>query len=208
VVNEGDLAAVRTAFEHVLVDPDPAGLWQLQKALLAIGGEPAERARAVARAFHGCLRSFESKSASRTASRWGAVLGTAAVGAVSVGDLAESQEDALRRLLRSGIPAMLEVGSAMKSAEAWEVEAGLIYDELAWYLYDELWDISLSARPELSAAERREQVDLVIDPLLDASVPESDRATLAINVFRAVLAARVGPVVGGLSGESQTSVPA
>jgi hypothetical protein len=89
---------------------------------------------------------------------------------------------------------MLEIGSAQKSAQAWEVEAGLIYDDLAWFLYDELWDVSASARPDLSVSERRGQIDLLIDPLLDASVPDGDRAALVVNLFRAVLAARLVPL--------------
>ena len=193
-MSETALAAARTAFDRILVEPAPADLWQLQKALLVIGGEPAARARAVARAFHACLRGLESKSASRTASRWGAVLGTAAVGSVSVSEMADRQEDALHRLLQSGVPAMLEIGSALKSAQAWEVEAGLVYDELAWFLYDELWDVSATARPELSPAERRDQIDLLLDPLLDAAVSDGDRAGLVVNVFRAVLAARLVPL--------------
>jgi hypothetical protein len=199
-VSEGALDEARTAFERILVDPTPAELWRLQKALLEIGGADAVRARAVARAFHTCLRSLESKSASREASRWGAVLGTAAVGTVSLGELSDAQESALQRLLRSGVPAALEIGSAVKSAQAWEVEAALLYDEQAWFLYDELWAVSSDARPELTPAERRHEIDLVIDPLLDAGVPEADRASLLVNVFREVLAARVAPVLGRSTG--------
>ena len=191
---ETALSAAKAAFDRILIEPTPADLWQLQKALIVIDGEPAARARAVARAFHGCLRNLESKADSRTASRWGAALGTAAVASVSVGEMAERQEVALRSLLQSGIPAMLEVGSALKSAQAWEVEAGLIYDDLAWFLSDELWVISLTARPDLSPLERRSQIDLLVDPLLDSTVPDQDRASLAIDVFRAVLAARLVPL--------------
>ena len=186
---------LRKVFDRILIEPTPADLWQLQKALVVIDGEPAARARAVARTFHGCLRNLESKSASRRASRWGAVLGTAAVGSVSVSDMADEQQDALGRLLQVGVPAMLEIGAAVKSAEAWEVEAGLLYDDLAWFLYDELWDVSAAARPDLSPSERRDQIDLVIDPLLDAAMPDGDRAALVVNVFRAVLAARLIPVL-------------
>ena len=142
----------------------------LQKALLVIGGQRAARARAVARAFHACLRTFDSKAASRSASRWGAALGTAAVGSVSMTEILGRHESALRRLLESGLPAVLEVGSAVKSAQAWEIEARLLYDEFAWILYDQLWDLSLSARPDLSSYERRDQIDLVLDPLLDPAV--------------------------------------
>lgn len=192
---ETERSAAKAAFDRILIDPTPADLWQLQKALIVVDGAPAARARAVARAFHGCLRSLESKADSRTASRWGAALGTAAVASVSVGEMAERQEVALRSLLQSGIPAMLEVGAALKSAQAWEVEAGLIYDDLAWFLSDELWEISKAARPELSPVERRSQIDLLVDPLLDITVPDQERARLAIDVFRAVLAASVVPLL-------------
>jgi hypothetical protein len=180
-----------------MVESAPADLWQLQKALLVIGSEPALRAREVARAFHACLRNLESKSASRAASRWGAVLGTAAVASVSVGELDDEQEDALRRLVQSGVPAMLEIGAALKTAQAWEVEAGLVYDDLAWFLYDQLWDVSATARPDLTPSDRRDQIDLLLDPLLDDGTPDRDRAILVVSVFRAVLAARLVPLFDG-----------
>jgi hypothetical protein len=193
-VTEGDLHAARTAFERILAEPTPADLWTLQKALLTIGGERAARARVVARSFHACLRTLESKSASRADSRWGAALGTAAVASVSLGEATEGRADPLHRLLRTGVPAMLELGSALKTEQAWEVEAGLVYDEFAWFLYDELWDVSVAARPEHSPAERGEQLALLLDPLLDKTVPGGERAATAVHVFQAVLAARLLPL--------------
>ena len=187
--------AIRAASEGVLVEPTPADLWTLQKALLVVDGEDAAAARRVARAFHACLRELESKSRSRRASRWGAALGTAAVASVSVGDATDPREDALHKLLAVGVPAVLEVGAAVKSAEAWEVEAGLLYDDQAWFLYDELWQLSGTAARGLSADERRAQIDLVIDPILDQDRSDGERAALVVEVFRAVLAARLAPVL-------------
>ena len=188
---EIDLDEARAALNRTLVEPSPQSLWELQKTLLVIRGEPATRARAVARAFHACLRGLESKSASRSASRMGAVLSTAAVGSVSLRDVLDRQDGALGNLLQSSVPAMLEIGAAMKSAQAWEVESRLIYDEFAWFLYEELWAVSVVARPQLSASERRGQIDSIIDTLLDTQVSDDDRAALVVNVFQAVLAARV-----------------
>lgn len=189
---------MRATFERILAEPAPADLWALQKELLAIGGtaaQRAERARVVARAFHACLRALESKTASRSASRWGAVLGTAAVGSVGLRDLLGQQDDALEGLLATALPAALEVGSALQSARAWEVEAQLIYDEFAWFLYGELWDLSATERPELTAADRRARIDELLDPLLDPAVSDADRAWLVVDVFRAVLAARMVPLI-------------
>ena len=194
-MNDATTATIRSAFERVLVEPTPAGLWELQKALLVVDSEAAVAARSVAQAFHACLRELESKSRSRRASRWGAALGTAAVASVSVGDATDPREDALHKLLAVGIPAVLEVGAAVKSAEAWEVEAGLLYDDQAWFLYDELWALSATAAGDLSADDRRAQIDLVIDPILDPDQADGDRAALVVEVFRAVLAARLVPLL-------------
>jgi hypothetical protein len=190
------IAAARWAFERVLVEPAPADLWELHKALLRIDGPDAARARVVARAFHGCLRELDSKSRSRRASRWGAVLGTAAVASVSLDELSDPRADPLHKLLASGLPALLEVGASAKSAEAWEVEAGLLYDDQAWFLDEELWAISASAPGGLSPDERRAQIDLVIDPILDRDRPDAERAALVVEVYRAVLAARLVPLLG------------
>jgi hypothetical protein len=190
-----DLDLARAAFERILAAPTPTDLWDLQKSLLVIGGAPAAKARAVARQFHGCLRSLESKSSSRRASRLGAALGSAAVASVSLPDLQRRQDIALEELFESAIPAVLEVGSAISSAQAWEVEAQLIYDDYAWFLYEELWDISMVAVKELSGDDRRARIDQVLDPLLDPAVPDADRATLLVEVFRSVLAARMLPLL-------------
>ena len=186
---------LRWSFERVLTNPTPEGLWALQKLLLPIDGSDASRAREIARSFHACLRTLESKSASRTASRWGAVLGTAAVGSVSLPELRDRQEHGLQQLLEGALPAVLEIGAALRSAEAWEIEARLIFDEFGWFLYQELWDVSAAARPDLAAAERIARIDELLDPLLDPGLPDADRATLVVDVFRSVLAARVVPLL-------------
>jgi hypothetical protein len=195
-MTDPDPADLRSSLARILANPIPDDLWQFQKELLVVGGPEAARARGVARAFQACLRTLESKSASRAASRWGAVLGTAAVASVSLPEMRNRQERGLGELLERALPAALEIGAAMQSAQAWEIEAGLVYDEFAWFLYEELWDISLSVRAELTPVERRERIDQVLDPLLDADLPDKDRATLVVDVFRSVLAARVLPLLG------------
>lgn len=188
--------AIAQGFERAIRQPTPAGLWQLQKDLLALGGDEGADARAVVRAFHACLRTMESKSASRAASRWGAILGTAAVGTTSLPELRDRQGRELRALVEDALPALLEVGASIQSARAWEIDAQLLYDEFAWFLYEALWDVSLDAHPTLTMDDRRASIDSVLDPILDSALPDADRATLLVDVFRAVLAARVLPLLG------------
>ena len=188
-------AALRSSLERILAEPTPDALWALQKVLFVHGGPESARARAVAQAFHSFLRTLESKSGSRRASRFSAALGTAAVGSVSIAELRDRQDYGIRELLQLALPAVLEVGASLQSAEAWEIESRLIYDEHVWFLYEELWDASTTGRPELSATERAERIDAVLDPLLDPAIADCDRAALLVEIFRSVLAARVLPLL-------------
>lgn len=201
-MSEALVASLSSVLGRILQTPTPEDVWLLQKDLLALGGDTARQAREVAGAFYNCLRSLESKSASRSASRQGAVLGTAAVATVSLEETFAAQEDPLRRLLASGLTALLEVGSAIKNAQAWEVEASLLYHDLAWYLYGELWDVSLLARPELSTEQRRACTDLLLQPVLSSEATDATKSALLVRLFQVVLAARMWPLLNGAAAGS------
>jgi len=180
--------------------PTPDDLWAFQKLLRTIDDPEVAKARAVVREFHGCLRRLQGKSASRSASRLGAVLGTAAVGSASLPELRDRRELSRQELIELALPAVLEVGASIQTAQAWEIEAGMIYDEFAWFLDEELWEISAAARPDLPLDERRARIDDVLAPLLDAGLPDAVRAALLVDVFRSILAARVLPLLGEAPG--------
>jgi len=180
---------------RILISPSPEDLWQLQTALLAIGGESAWRAREVAGEFYSFLRDLESKIASRSASRWGAVLETASVTSVGLQEMLAEQEDPLKRLLASSVTAMLEIGAAVKNVEAWEVESSLVYYDVAWHLYGELWDVSLTARPELPSDERAAMIDRLLRPIADSEVGDAAKSALLVRLFQIALTARVMPLL-------------
>src|SRR4051794_13973883 len=113
------VASLSSILGRILIAPTPEDVWLLQKDLLALGDDAARQAREVAGAFYNCLRNIQSKSASRSTSRQGAALGTAAVATVSLEETFAAQDDPLRRLLAGGLTALLEVGSAIKNAQAW-----------------------------------------------------------------------------------------
>ncbi len=106
---------LRALMRRILVAPVPLDLWQLQMLLLAIKVEPAEKAREVAGEFHSILRDQDCKIASRSASRWGAVLETSSVTSVGLQEMISEQEALLKRLLSSGVTAMLEIAAAAKN---------------------------------------------------------------------------------------------
>jgi hypothetical protein len=184
-----------STLSRILISPSPEDLWQLQTVLLATGGESALRAREVAGEFYSFLRNLESKIASRSASRWGAVLETASVTSVGLQEMLAEQADPLKRLLASSVTAMLEIGAAVKNVQAWEVESSLVYYDVAWHLYGELWDVSLTARPELSSDERVTMIDRLLRPIVDTEVDDAAKSALLTRLFQIVLAARVIPLL-------------
>jgi len=179
----------------ILTIPTPDDLWQLQSDLLAHGGETAHKAREVAREFHSYLRDLESKTGSRSASRWGAVFATAAVSSVGLQEMFVEHEDPLKRLLESGITAMLEISSAAKHVQAWEMEASLMYYDVAWYLYGELWEVSEATRPKLSLEERQAYINQLLNPVVNSDESDVTKSMLLARLFQVVLAARMWPLL-------------
>lgn len=194
-MTEASGLTLSSTLRRILTTPTPDDLWQLQAGLLAIGGAAAHKARDVAGEFYSFLRGLESKTASRSASSASAILTTASVSSVGLQEMLAEQENPLRRLLASGVTAMLEVAGAMKSVEAWEVEASLVHHDVAWYLYGELWDVSLVSRPELSEKERRSLMDQLLKPIVDPDVETAAKSAVLVRFFQIALAARMGALL-------------
>ena len=123
------------------------------------------------------------------------MLATAAVSSVGLQEMIAEQEDPLQRLLASGVTAMLEVGSAAKYVQAWEVEAALLYYDVAWYLYGELWEVSQATRPALSLEARQTYINQLLKPILDPETAEAVKSALLVRLFQVVLAAQMWPLL-------------
>jgi hypothetical protein len=183
--------------QRILKEPTPADLWALQGDLLAAGGEPeaTRHARRVAGDFYLYLNDLVSKVTSRHHSQWAAALATASVTSVSFHELVNQPVDAFKQLLFSGVPALLEIGSALQSVQAWEVETGLVHYDAAWRLYGELWDISTAMLPELPADQRRAGQDALLGPAVDPDTPAPVKAALLVKLYQVVLALRLAPLL-------------
>jgi hypothetical protein len=183
--------------QRILEEPTPTDLWVLQGALLAEGAdrEAAAKARRVAYDFYLYLSDLLSKVTSRHHSQWAAALATASVTSVSFHELLNQQVDAFKQLLFSGAPALLEIGSALQSVKAWEVETGLVHYDAAWRLYSELWDISTAMLPDLPADQRRAYLDALLGPAVSPETPANAKAALLVKLYQWVLALRLAPLL-------------
>ncbi len=183
--------------QRILTDPTPADLWSLQGDLLAAdtNREAAAKARQVAGEFYLYLSDLLSKVASRHHSQWAAALATASVTSVSLHECLDGKVDAFKQLLRTGTPALLEIGSALQSVKAWEVDTGLVHHDAAWRLYSELWDVSTTMLPELAPDQRRAYLDALLGPAVSPETPGNVKAVLLVKLYQWVLALRLAPLL-------------
>jgi hypothetical protein len=125
---------------------------------------------------------------------------------VGLQEMIADQNNPLKKLLASGVTAMLEIGAAAKNAEAWEVESASVYYGAAWYLCGELWAVSEGNRPELSAEERQASINQLLKPILDQQLANAIKSVLVVRLFQVVLAAWMVPLVGSAANADPAGV--
>ena len=188
------------ALQVVLQRPTPAALLDLQGALLASGvtGPAVERTIEITGQFHAYLCELESKIAARDYSELASRLDIGAVGMVAVENLvANKDEKLLQRLLAGGLGEGLMVAASRQYVKAWQVEAGLVHRNAAWFLARVLWDVSREMQPEMPDGQRWQMVQSLLAPAHDAGVPEPGKALLVGRVYQLLLFLHVVYLVPG-----------
>ena len=184
------MRSVVDALQVVLRKPTASALLGLQGALLSMGGgEPeATRALELAGQFHAYLSELESKIAARDYSELASRLDIGAVGMVAVENLVSNKDEKLwQRLLAGGLGEGLMVAASRQYVKAWQVEAGLVHRNAAWFLAGVLWDLSRKMQPNLSDGQRWQMIQRLLEPAHDAAVPEPSKAVLVGRIFQLVL---------------------
>jgi len=178
------------ALQVVLQRPTSATLLELQGALLAsgAGGPAAERTLEITGQFHAYLCELESKIAARDYSELASRLDIGAVGMVAVENLVANKDEKLwQRLLAGGLGEGLMVAASRQYVKAWQVEAGLVHRNAAWFLARALWEVSHEMQPEMPDGQRWQMVQSLLAPAHDAGVPEQSKALLVGRVFQLLL---------------------
>ena len=88
-------------------------------------------------------------------------------------------------------------GFLAELCQAWETEAALVYHDVAWYLYGELWEVTEASRPELSFEQRKTFLDQLLKPIVDPKVEATAKSAVLVRFFQIALAARVWPLLQG-----------
>jgi hypothetical protein len=178
------------ALQPVLQEPAPAGLIDLQGALLASGqgGPMLDRALEIAGQFHTYLCELESKISARDLSELASRLDMGAVGMVALENLVGDKGDKLwQDLLLGGLGEILMVAASRQYVRAWQVETGPVHRSAAWYLARVLWQLSQELQPALPDAQRWQSVQSLLAPAHDANVPGEAKALLLGRIFQLLL---------------------
>jgi hypothetical protein len=177
----------------VLTNPTPEALWQLQGDLLSEGFEPDAPIMAILDAFYTFLNELVASATAREYSHFASLLDMGAVGGVAIQNLLESRvsEGWWQRLLVVGLSESLMIIAARQYVKAWENEMLSDFNEAAWFLYRQFWQLSADMQPELARDERRRLVDELFAPVHDDSVNGTAKAALLGRLFQLLLLANL-----------------
>jgi hypothetical protein len=177
---------------RLLTKPTPADLLALQTRLLAAEADPARtdaarRALDVAREFHAYLGELEAKFSAREYSELASMFDIGAVGVVALENLTEAGEALLKRMLLGGLGEILMVLASRQYVKAWSREMRPIHMRAVWFLRGELWQLSVTGRPDMSPEERAALVDELLAPALDEDAADEVHVALLGRLFQVLL---------------------
>jgi hypothetical protein len=177
---------------RLLTEPTPADLLALQTRLLAAEADStradaARRALDVAREFHAYLSELEAKFSAREYSELAYMFDIGAVGVVALENLTEAGEALLERMLLGGLGEILMVLASRQYVKAWSREMRPIHMQAAWFLRGELWQLSVTGRPDMSTEERAALVDELLAPALDEDAADEVHVALLGRLFQVLL---------------------
>lgn len=184
------------SLETVLTSPTPAALWALRADLLEGGASADDRAIEVLGEFHAFLDRFATTTSSRDLNHLASKLDIGAIGGVVLEQLFESPnaKDLAMRVLTGGISEGLMVLASRQYVRAQDGELAALFRDVAWTLYQRLWQWTSNANPDLPPTERRQLLDQITEPLSDSETPAALKAVLAGRLFQVLL-------LGHLTGE-------
>jgi len=179
----------RRSLEIALTTPTPAVLRTLRADLLEDGASPDDPVLEIIGEFHAFLDRFATATSSRDLNHLASKLDIGAIGGVVLEQLFESSnpKDLAMRVLTGGISEGLMVLASRQYVRAQEGELAALFRDVAWTLYQRLWQWTAQTNPDLDAPERRQLLDRITAPLCDSEAPGAIKAILAGRLFQVLL---------------------
>jgi hypothetical protein len=177
-----------------LESPTPEGLWELRADLLESGTAPDDRLLEIIGEFHSFLDRFATSTSSRDLNHLASKLDIGAIGGVVLEQLFESPntKDLAMRILTGGISEGLMVLASRQYVRVQEGELAALFRDVAWTLYQRLWQWTAEANRNLGTSERRQLIDKITQPLLDTDASNVVKAVLAGRLYQVLVLAHLG----------------
>ena len=182
------------SLETALVSPTPEGLWELRADLLENGTAPDDRLLEIIGEFYSFLDRFATSTSSRDLNHLASKLDIGAIGGVVLEQLFESPntKDLAMRILTGGISEGLMVLASRQYVRVQEGELAALFRDVAWTLYQRLWQWTTEANRSLGTSERRQLIDKITQPLLDTDASNVVKAVLAGRLYQVLVLAHLG----------------
>jgi len=192
---------LRESLITVLTDPTADGLWTLRADLLEAGTPQCARIWEVIDRYRDFLDQLSSSMTSRHYSDLASRLDIGSVSGVILERLLEPQSgrELALSLLTGALSEGLMVAATRQHVKAWEQGIATYIKSTAWFLYEEVWRWADEMKPDLSAAERRRQLDNLFELVHNPEVDTVCKAVLLGLLFQLLLASRACDVIAQLS---------
>ena len=185
---------------RVLSSPSPALLWRLRNDLLEQDVPASDPIFPVIERFHMFLNHLVAAVGKEEYQQFASLLDMGAVGSVVVQNLlaAQGADGLWQRLLADGIHNNVLAMASRAHVQTADLLTRAIYEDAAWFLYEEIWRLSAKMRPGAPEKERRLAVEKVMARVRNPDLDSVIRAVLISYLFEIVLVTHIciNPEIG------------
>ena len=180
---------------ELLREPSPAGLRQLRGELYSAGIEADAPIRPVLDQAHRFFNQLLATSSAKEYSHFASLLDVGALGIVVLQNIADAQETEgfWGKLVSGALSEGLMIVASRQYVKAFEEELRAVYQEAAWDLFHDLWQLSTVMQPTLPAGERRHLLDHLLAPLYNPETPGTAKALLIGRLYQILLLVYLQP---------------
>jgi len=183
-----------TTLTQVLTQPTPDALWNLRADLLILasclpsgGRDKARWSLEIAGRFHDYISELRSKMTARQYSQFASRLDMGSVGLLAVQDMITEREHLLESLFLGGLSEGLMVLATLQYIKAWESEMALAHNRAVWWLFEGLWRLSQTFRPDMNGGERQKLIDALLAPARSKKMAPAVKMALLVRLFQLLL---------------------
>jgi len=191
--------SLQVTLTQILTQPTTEALWRFRGQLLTLaehlpepGRQEASWTFEIVAQFYHYLAEVQSKLTAREYSRLASRLDMGSVGLLAVQDLVAERDHLMESLFLGGLSEGLMVLATLQYVKAWGAELLLAHSRAVWWLYEGLWRLSATYRPDMPAAARQQLIHNLLALARAEDTKPLLKMALLVRLFQVLLIGSLG----------------